>query len=276
VSAPRRARRPAAPLLDVREVTVRFSGLTALDAVDLRVWPGEIAAVIGPNGAGKTTLFNVITGFVPPSSGVVAFGGRRINHLQPARRAARGLARSFQQGGLWPSESALANLLLAQHLAVGPGAPTRLLALGPAQRRRQLDRVAVARRSLAVLGLEQWADVPVRSMPYGSRKLLELGCALAARPRLLLLDEPAAGLSSAESDWLAGIIGGIRDRLGVAVILIEHRVPLVTRVADHITVLNFGRVLAHGAPAAVVDDPAVVEAYIGTDDPGALMTADRP
>jgi len=250
-------------LLAAEDLTVRFAGLTALDDVSIRVERGQIAAVIGPNGAGKTTLFNCISGFVVPNAGHVALDGRRVDHLSPAQRAGAGLGRTFQQGGLWLSETVLGNLLVAQHLTVATWSIPSLLALGGDGRSSEADRRRMAEEVLAVLGLERYAHVPVRSLPYGSRKVLELGCALASRPAVLMLDEPAAGMGPEEGAWLASVISGIRAQLGVALLVIEHHVPLVKQVADVVYVLNFGRVLTAGTADEVTRDPAVLEAYLG-------------
>lgn len=256
------------PLLECRGLTVRFAGLMAVDEVDLAVDEGQIVAVIGPNGAGKTTLFHCFTGFVRPTRGVVRFRGRAVNRLGPAERAALGVGRTFQQGGLWPSETAMGNLLIAQHLDLGAGSLAGMLGWGK-ERARELDRRAMAERVLAILGLEAYAGEVVQSMPYGSRKLLELGCALVSRPAVLLLDEPGAGMGGEEMAWLAEVIRAVRDQLGVTIVVIEHHVPLVKTVADHVVVLNLGRVIAAGAPDAVTRQPAVLEAYLGTRAPGA-------
>jgi len=270
------------PVLQAFGVTVQFAGVRALDGVDLEVAPGEVVAVIGPNGAGKTTLFNVLTGFVTPTSGRVQLRDRDITSLSPAARTSLGLSRTFQQGGLCLSETALGNLLIASYLTVGTDSPTGLLALGRRQRQHELDRLTMAADVLAILGLSGYTHVTAGDMPYGSRKLLELGCALLTRPAVLLLDEPAAGASSEEIPRLSGIISDIRARLGVTVVVIEHHVPLVREVADRIYVLNFGRVIAAGTPDEVTVDPEVVEAYLGAGSrarrtaPGGRRRRTRP
>lgn len=254
----------AAPALEAVDVGVQFAGVRALNEVHLHVAPKEIVAVIGPNGAGKTTLFNVLTGFVTPTAGRVRFAGVDITARPPTARAAAGLARTFQQGGLCLSETALGNLLIATHLTVDSGSPVGLLGVGRNQRRRELERLAMAEDVLAILGLDRYAEVVAADMPYGSRKLLELGCALLTRPAVLLLDEPAAGASREEIPRLSTIIRDIRARLGVAVVVIEHHVPLVREVADRIYVLNFGQLIATGTPDEVTADPIVVQAYLGS------------
>lgn len=251
------------PLVEVRGVSVGFAGLKALDDVSIKVGPGAIVAVIGPNGAGKTTLFNTISGFVQPMQGSVWLQGERVDSLSPSARAARGLGRTFQQGGLWLSETVLGNLLVAQHLGIPAWSPLAMVAAGPAGGVAERRRRALAEEVLSIIGLSQHADRPVRDLPYGNRKVLELGCALMARPAVLLLDEPAAGMSSEEGAWLAGVITSMRAQLGIGILLIEHHVPLVKEAADHVHVLNFGRMLTEGPPEQVTRHPAVLEAYLG-------------
>ncbi|HVM53853.1 MAG TPA: ABC transporter ATP-binding protein, partial [Acidimicrobiales bacterium] len=256
-------RRVEPVLLGARDLTVRFGHLDALRDVSVDVAPGEIVGVIGPNGAGKTTLFNCLSGFVTPAAGAVWFAGHDVSRWSPSRRADAGLGRTFQQGGLALAESAMANLLVAQHPTVAPAWPPSALGAGPRQGGAERRRRAVAEEVLGLLGLAAVAERPAADLPYGNRKLLELGCALVARPRVLLLDEPAAGLAGDEVAWLGRVIEGIRGQLGVAVLVIEHHVPLVKDIADRVTVLNFGRLLAAGDPGEVTRDPAVVEAYLG-------------
>lgn len=251
-------------LLGARGLGISFGSLPALSDVSLDVGPAEIVGVIGPNGAGKTTLFNLLSGFTTPDSGSVWFAGHRVDHLSAASRAEWGMGRTFQQGGLWLSETVLGNLLVAQHLNVRPASVIGFIAVGEKQWRFEWRRRQIAEQVLEILGLTNLANEPVRNLSYGTRKLLELGCALVTRPRILLLDEPAAGMSEEEVTWLAGVISGIRRELDVAVLVIEHHVPLVRRVADRVYVLNFGNVLACGTPDEVTSDPAVIEAYLGT------------
>ena len=251
-------------LLGARELSISFGSLPALADVSLDVGPTEIVGVIGPNGAGKTTLFNLLSGFSTPDHGAVWFAGHRVDHLSAASRAEWGMGRTFQQGGLWLSETVLGNLLMAQHLHVRPASVIGFIAMGANQWTLEWRRRQVAEQVLDILGLTNLRDQPVGTLSYGTRKLLELGCALVTRPRILLLDEPAAGMSEDEVAWLAGVIGGIRRELDVAVLVIEHHVPLVRQVADRVYVLNFGHVLASGTPDEVTDNPEVIEAYLGT------------
>ncbi len=250
-------------LLAAREITIRFGEVDALRNVSVDVLPGQIVGVIGPNGAGKTTLFNCLSGFVTPNEGRVWFAGRDVSRWSPSKRAGAGLGRTFQQGGLAMSETALANLLIAQHTTLEPVWPPSALGTGPGQAAAERRRRAVAEEVLDLLNLRSAEDRPAGDLSYGNRKLLEMGCALVSRPRVLLLDEPAAGLADDEVAGLAKVIEGIRSQLGVAVLVIEHHVPLVKEVADTVSVLNFGLLLAAGDPDTVTRDPAVVEAYLG-------------
>ena len=250
-------------LLAARDVTVRFGGNVAIEDISLDVFPGEVVGILGPNGAGKTTTFNVLSGFIRPSQGIVWFRGRDVSALTPAQRTRLGLGRSFQQGGLWPSETAHANLLMAQYARTTGAGFADAVTASPAQGRLDRRRAAVADQVLEVLGLAHAAQRPVATLPYGHRKVLEIGCAVATRPSLLLLDEPAAGLHGAQSEWVAQAIAALRDELGITVVVIEHDVGLVRTVSDRIYVLDFGRMLTEGRPDEVLARPEVIEAYLG-------------
>lgn len=252
------------PLVEARDIVVRFAGLTAIDDVSIRVQDGEVVAIIGPNGAGKTTLFNTLSGFISPAQGSVLLGGREISGLTPSARTALGLGRTFQQGGLWLSETVLGNLLVAQHLSVPAWSAASLVAVGPRERAAELRRAALAEEVLAIVGLTRYARRPVADLPYGDRKVLELGCALMSRPEVLLLDEPAAGLGPEAAEWLGGVISSINHQLGIGILVIDHHVPLVKDIAHHVYVLNFGRLLAEGNADEVTRHPEVLEAYLGT------------
>ncbi|MDY7104259.1 MAG: ATP-binding cassette domain-containing protein [Actinomycetota bacterium] len=250
-------------LLGARDVTVRFGGNVAIDSLSLDVHPGEIVGILGPNGAGKTTTFNVLSGFITPSRGEVWFRGRAISELTPAERTRRGLGRSFQQGGLWLSETAHANLLMAQYGRAAGASFGDAVGLAPDQRRRDRRRAVVADEVLEVLGLGYASRRPVGTLPYGHRKVLEIGCAVATRPVALLLDEPAAGLHGAQREWVAQAIAALRRELRITVVVIEHDVALVRSVSDRIYVLDFGRLLTAGRPDEVLARPEVIEAYLG-------------
>ena len=255
----------AAPVLEVRDVTVRFGGLVAVDGASLRVPRGKIVGVIGPNGAGKTTLFNAISGLLRPTGGQVLLEGRDVSALAAHRRARLGLARTFQQIGLARDQSVLENLLLAQHLHAGYD-PARALLFTPLVARREREMTERARAAIAALGFEGREDVPVRSLSHGQQRIVEVGASLLADPVLLMLDEPSAGMSPAAAENLAERLRDLRDVLGRTVLLIEHHVPLVLDVCDHVYVLNFGQVLADGTPEEIMAHPDVVGAYLGESE----------
>lgn len=240
-------------MLSVTGLTCRFGRLVALNEVDLDLYEGERRAVIGPNGAGKSTLVNVITGAVRPGRGRVVLAGRDLTTAGPARRARAGMARTFQTPALAGSLTALDNVLLGVRRSGGT-ARTR-----PLPRRR--ERVRLALRRLDELGIGGLAGVPAGQLGHGQRRLLEIAVALAAEPRLLLLDEPAAGLTDADLPQLLAALARLPDP--VTVLLVEHHMDVVTAVADTVTVLHHGRVLATDKPAVIASHPAVSEVYLG-------------
>jgi ABC-type branched-subunit amino acid transport system ATPase component/ABC-type branched-subunit amino acid transport system permease subunit len=252
----------AGPVLQVRDVTVAFGGLVAVDGASLDVPRGQIVGIIGPNGAGKTTLFNAISGLIRPSSGQVLLEGRDVSSLPAHERARLGLARTFQQIGLARDQSVLENLLLAQHLHAGYD-PARALVYTRGVARREREMLERAREAIAALGFEGREDVPVRSLSHGQQRIVEVGASLLTDPVLLMLDEPSAGMSPAAAENLAERLRDLRDVLGRTVLLIEHHVPLVLDVCDHVYVLNFGQVLADGTPDEILAHPDVVGAYLG-------------
>jgi ABC-type branched-subunit amino acid transport system ATPase component/ABC-type branched-subunit amino acid transport system permease subunit len=254
---------PAEPVLRAESVTVRFGGLTALDGATLDVRDGEILGIIGPNGAGKTTLFDVLSGFVRPDTGRVLYGGRDVTRAAPHLRALAGLCRSFQDSRLFPGLTVTENLAVACEgivTAFGPLAPALRLPGAAASER------AVFRRTgelLAVLGLEPWRDRFPGDLSTGLRRLLELGCLLAQQPRVLLLDEPSAGLAQAEAEALGPLLRRVRDRSGCAVVIVAHDVPLLLAASDRLAAMDLGRVITTGPPADVVHHPDVVASYLG-------------
>jgi branched-chain amino acid transport system ATP-binding protein len=248
--------------LVVEDLGIRFGGLVALDAVSMRVAPGSIHAVIGPNGAGKTTLLNLVTGLYRPTTGRVALGEETITGLPPHRIAARGVARTFQNTELFAELSARENVLvgLHRHLRYGIAAATLRL---PGYRRAEREAARRAEQLLALVGLREQAETAAGDLALGQQRRLELARALATRPRLLMLDEPAAGLRASEADELIGVLRRLRDELGLTLVLIDHVMRVVMGVSERITVLNHGRKLAEGTPEEVRRNPEVVAAYLG-------------
>jgi branched-chain amino acid transport system ATP-binding protein len=252
----------SAPLLAVEDVTLEFSGVRALDGVSLTVEPGSLVAVIGPNGAGKTSLFNCISAIYRPRAGRVIFDGIDVAGLRTHDTARCGIARTFQELALFEHLSVLDNLLVGRHhlqtTHVGQHLlRTRAAVAGEVAHRRRVEEI------IEFLDLERYRKTPAVVLPYGVRKRVELGRALAMEPRLLLLDEPAAGLNQEETEDMARYVLDLKEELGITQLLIEHHLGFVLDLADRVAVLDFGRKIADAAPEAVQRDPLVIAAYIG-------------
>jgi branched-chain amino acid transport system ATP-binding protein len=246
---------------------VSFGGVAALGGVSFTVEPGTITSLIGPNGAGKTTAFNVITGYLPPTSGEVAYDDTPLTGLRPHHIARRGVVRTFQKTSLFPTLTAFENVMIGHHLH----ARTTLAQALFRRRRVKAEDAGLAREAaelLGFVGLARHHDTVASGMAYGEQRLLELAVALAARPRLLLLDEPAAGMTTAEKAEITRLIQKVRGR-DVTVLLVEHDMRLVMGISDRVVVLNYGKVIADGPPAEITAHPDVIRAYLGSGHAGA-------
>ncbi len=250
--------------LAVEDLSISFGGIRAVDDVSFEVEEGEVFAIIGPNGAGKTTLFNLVSGIYVPDGGSVRFAGRDITSLPAHRIAPLGLARTFQNIELFEHATVLQNLLIGRHVHRRSTALSHLLFL-PAVRREELEHRRRVEDVIDLLELAHYREQRIANLPYGVRKVVEVGRALCLEPKLLLLDEPTSGLNPEESEDMGFWIEDINRDLGVTVVMVAHDMGLVSRVAGRVLALNEGRVIAEGSPAVVQKTPAVVDAYLGAD-----------
>ena len=255
------------PMLTVDGVTMRFAGVTALSDVSFEALPGELLAVSGPNGSGKTSLFNVLSRVYTPTAGHVTFDGRDLLSLKTHEVAPSGLARTFQNLVQFPYTTVLDYLMLGRHPLMRSGVLLGGIYIGRTRAEERTNRAYCA-HLMELLGLASVARLPLGSLPYGLQKRADLGRALAAQPKLLLLDEPVAGMGLEESQDLAAVMLDIKEQLGITQILVEHDMAMVMGIADRILVLDFGRVIARGTPAEIQANPEVIKAYLGADVAG--------
>jgi branched-chain amino acid transport system ATP-binding protein len=261
---------PAAPLLQARNLSVRFGGVLAVNNVSFDVQRGEVFTLIGPNGAGKTTVFNLISRIYNPTSGEISFEGRVLTQMQPHHIAALGIARTFQNIELFEHATVLHNLLIGRHIHRQTGLWSELFFTPRTRAAERASREKVE-QVIDLLDLQHHRDSMVAGLPYGVRKVVELARALCTEPKLLLLDEPSSGLNVEETEDMAYWIADIKNELGITVLMVEHDMSLVGRVSDRVLAMNQGEVLASGTPSEVQAHPGVIEAYLGsTDDASSL------
>ena len=255
-------------VLQIRNISKRFGGISALTDVSFQIEEGEIFGLIGPNGAGKTTMFNVITNMYPPSEGSVIFGGEAITGVKPHKITDMGICRTFQNIKLFQQMTVLENVMVGGHTRSSAGVFQSVFRL-PSQKKEETNLRTKAEKLLELVGLASHSGMIAENISYGQQRRLEIARALASDPKLLLLDEPAAGMNEKETDSLYDLIKEVQKR-GITVLIIEHDMPLVMKLCDRITVLNFGKKLAEGTPDQIQNNESVIEAYLGTEEEEAL------
>ena len=261
---------PGTPALAVDAITLSFGGLRALNSVTFAAQDGAVTSVIGPNGAGKTSLFNTISGFYRAKAGSIGFYGAAIDHLRPPDRARIGLARTFQNIALFRGMTVLDNIKLGRHVHMETSLLDALWYFGRARREEMELRREVEEKIIDFLEIQHIRNAPVGALSYGLQKRVELARALAMRPRILMLDEPVAGMNREETEDMARFILDVKEEWGVTILMVEHDMGMVMDISDHVVVLNFGQVIASGTPREVAGNPDVIAAYLGSGDVGDL------